>query len=91
MLKVSDVMSQLSVGRSTVRGWMLHGVKIRGRNYKLPAIRLGSHYRITQQALDQFISELQTATFSSVSEAAPSAKKPARKRERTALERSLSR
>lgn len=84
-------MSQLSVGRSTVRGWMLHGVKIRGRNYKLPAIRLGSHYRITQQSLDQFISDLQNATFSSVPEAQPSAKKPARKRERTALERSLSR
>lgn len=91
MLKVSDVMSQLSVGRTTVRGWMLHGVKIKGRIFKLPALRLGSHYRITQKDLDQFISDLQSVTFSPASDPLPLAKKPARKKERKALERSLSR
>ena len=91
VLKLSDVMAQLSVGRTTVRGWILHGVKIKGKNFKLPALRLGSHYRVNQKDLDQFIQDLQTITFSEVSAPSPARAKPARKKERRALERSLSR
>jgi hypothetical protein len=57
VLKVSQVASQLNVGHQTVLDWITRGIRNPSGGYKqLHAVRTGRSWRITEKALDEFLS-----------------------------------
>ena len=57
MLKVSQVAAQLNVGHQTVLDWITRGVRNPSGGYRqLHAVRSGRVWRISEKALDDFLS-----------------------------------
>jgi excisionase family DNA binding protein len=53
-LSTNDVAKQLGVSRQTVYNWIKSG--------KLPAVQVGSVYRVTQEVVDAFAKPVQPKT-----------------------------
>ena len=54
-LGLKEIADRYKVGRSTITGWINKGVRIRGRLVVLQAYRVGNQWRVTWEALEQFI------------------------------------
>lgn len=54
-LGLLEIAAKYNVGRSTVHGWVTKGVHVRGALVKLRAFRLGNQWRVTREALEEFI------------------------------------
>lgn len=50
-----EIGESYGVEKGTVINWIRRGVKIAGQRVKLDALRIGSRYRITPAALDEFL------------------------------------
>lgn len=50
-----EIGERYGVGEGTVINWIRRGVKIAGQRIRLDALRIGSRYRVSLTALDEFL------------------------------------